>query len=295
LLPNGIAPYADATAKALAELTRPGAIALVVAERLPRHVRTALEEAGVSYADGRGAVHLEAPGLLLHIDGPTKAGTVPAPSGIGVVGVRLVQTLLADRERDWSVTELAKRAQASAGGAHNIFQRLETEGLVTTTGRGRARTRRIVNASDVLDWLARVPSARRMRERVQAFLYAANPDMVITELSARAHEADVEYAVTGAAGARVLGTRAVTALDRVMVRVVAPSGLQHVVEDLGAEAVDAGANLLLVLDTGSLGTHGRVRNGPVFVAQPERVWLDMLDEPRGEDAAALFREAVLGY
>jgi hypothetical protein len=51
----------------------------------------------------------------------------------------------------------------------------------------------------------------------------------------------------------------------------------------------------LVLDVGELGLHGRVSSGSVYVAPPVRVWLDMLGEPRGEDAAALFREAVIGW
>jgi len=34
-------------------------------------------------------------------------------------------------------------------------------------------------------------------------------------------------------------------------------------------------------------------NGPVATAPPVRIWLDMLGEQRGEDAAALFRERQL--
>ena len=48
-------------------------------------------------------------------------------------------------------------------------------------------------------------------------------------------------------------------------------------------------------DVGELGLHGRVSSGSVYVAPPVRIWLDMLGEPRGEDAAALFREAVIGW
>ncbi|MHB1910753.1 MAG: hypothetical protein ACYCTI_01705 [Acidimicrobiales bacterium] len=80
-----------------------------------------------------------------------------------------------------------------------------------------------------------------------------------------------------------------------MVRVPAKPGLLEAAQMLGAEPVDSGANLLLIADVGEVGTRGATRNGPVMVAPAVRVYLDMLGEPRGEDAAALFREAVIGY
>ena len=62
-------------------------------------------------------------------------------AGIGVVGVRLVQVMLGEPQRDWSVVELAEAADSSTGQAHKILTRLESEGLVTVTGRGPARRR----------------------------------------------------------------------------------------------------------------------------------------------------------
>ena len=64
---------------------------------------------------------------------------------------------------------------------------------------------------------------------------------------------------------------------------------------LRAEPVDNGPNLALVRDLGEVGIHGREFNGPAPLAPPVRIWLDLLDETRGEDAAALFREAVIGW
>jgi len=64
---------------------------------------------------------------------------------------------------------------------------------------------------------------------------------------------------------------------------------------LGAEPVDTGPNLNLIADVGEVGTRKINFNGPVAMAPPVRVWLDMLGEQRGEDAAALFREAAIGY
>ena len=292
----GIAPHAHVTAPLVRQLTKPGHVAMVVAERLTASVRTALEEAGCSYADGSGNLHLEVPGLLLHVENPrTNGGVIAAPRGLGAVAVRVVQTLLAEPERDWAVVDLVEASGASAGEAHKVLQRLETEGLLQTTGTGRARRRRITQPADLLDWLARVPAARKIHSRLNAYLYAPDPENLTTRLSYHAVESGITWALTGVAGARVMGVTAVTTLPVVMVRVPPKPGLLEAAQMLGAEPVDSGANLLLVADVGEVGTRGALRNGPVAVAPAVRIYLDMLGEPRGEDAAALFREAVIGY
>lgn len=294
---SGIAPYSHVTAPLVTQLTKPGHVPMVVAERLTASARTALEDAGCSYADGTGTVHLETPGFLLHIESARRSagGMIAPPRGLGAVAVRVVQTLLTEPGREWAVVDLVEASGASAGEAHNVLQRLETEGLVRTAGTGNARRRRIAQPADLLDWLARVPAARKFHSRLNAYLYAPDPESLTTRLSYYAHESEITWALTGAAGARVMGVSAVTAMPVAMVRVPPKPGLLEAAEMLGAEPVDSGANLLLVADVGQVGTHAVMHNGPVSMAPAVRIYLDMLGEPRGEDAAALFRKTVLGY
>ena len=295
---GGLRPYAHVTAGLLGSMAGEAQLGMVVADRLAPHVRRELENAGSAYADAAGAVHIDVPGLLLHIEPGQRRGSakIQAPAGIGVVGVRLVQVMLGDPQRDWSVAELAEAADSSAGQAHKILTRLESEGLVTVTGRGPARRRRITSPGDLLDWLAAVPSARRVRERLHAFMYAPDVMKLATRISMRAMQSGLVYAITGAGGAALLGARAaVSAIPEMMIRIDPDVGLHHAAELLQAEPVDSGANLMLVRDLGRLGVHHSASNGPVIIAPPPRVWLDMLGEPRGEDAAALFREAFFGW
>jgi hypothetical protein len=294
---QGTAPYAQAMAPMAAQLTKPGYVRMVVADRLTASVRSALEDAGFSYADGTGSIHLDVPGFLLHIESPRRQsrGVIAAPRGLGAVAVRVVQTLLAEPERDWSVADLVTTSGASPGEAHKVLQRLENEGFLRATGKGPARRRQIPQPSDLLDWLATVPAARKMHARLNAYLYAPNPEQLTTQLSHNAHQSGLTWALTGAAAARVMGVHAVTALPVTMVRVPPKAGLLEAARMLAADAVDSGANLALVADVGAVGTHAATRNGPVAIAPAVRVWLDMLGEPRGEDAAELFRDAVIGY
>lgn len=292
---GGLRSYAYATAPLLASHAGDDRLGLVVADRLPAHVRRELEKAGCAYADGTGAVHVEVPGFFLHVEPAVKPNRPVGPPGVGVVAVRLVQTMLADPDCDWTVAALAQAAGSSTGQAHKILVRLESDGFVSVRGQGPKRRRRVTHPGELLDWLATAPSSRRIRERLTAYLYAPDVNGLVTRLSAYAWESQLNYAVTGAAGAAVLGARVATATPLTMVRVDPDVDLPDAAQRLRAEPADNGANLMLVRDVGELGVHGSVRNGPVAVAPPVRIWLDMLGEPRGEDSAALFREAVLGW
>ncbi len=296
LLTGGIRPFAKATAPMLAAMAG-DKLGFVIADRLPAHVRKELEDAGCAYADGTGAAHITLPGFFLHMEGkPTRRASVtPPPAGIGVVGVRTVQTLLAGPSREWSVADLAREAGCAAGEAHRVLTRLETEGLVTGTGRARNLRRTVRNPGELLDWLSTVPSARRTRERLHAFLYTPEPDGLVTYISAYGFQAELTYAFTGTAAAHVYGATVTTAVPVTTLRVDPDVPLKEACTRLRAEPVDSGPNLALVRDLGEVGIHGRQFNGPAPLAPPARVWLDMLDEPRGEDAAALFREAVIGW
>jgi len=80
-------------------------------------------EMPLAYADGTGAIHIDLPGVLLHVEPgrSTAGGSTRRPAGMGVVGVRVVQCLLGDPTREWSVADLARQAACAAGEAHRII------------------------------------------------------------------------------------------------------------------------------------------------------------------------------
>ncbi len=297
LMSGRSAPLAQATAPIIAALAGPEKLGFVVADRLPQHVRRELEHAGLAYADGTGAAHIDVPGLFLHVEGsPQRRKTqAPAPGGIGVVGVRAIQMLLGEPDRDWSIADLAEVAACSTGEAHKVLRRLEDEGFVAAQGRARGLRRRVIKPGDLLDWLALIPTARRIRERLHVFIYSSDPAGLATAISKYAFDAKLAYAFTGAAAARIWGASTTTSIPVTMLRIHPEVPLVDASKMLHAEAVDSGSNVMLVRDFGELAVHGRTQNGPAAIAMPVRVWLDMLGEPRGEDAAALFREAVIGW
>jgi hypothetical protein len=82
------------------------AVKLVIAERLTAEERPVLEDSHLSYADAAGHAHIDAPGMLFHVEPGTARSPerTSAPRGLGVVGVRVAQTLLNGYSRDWTVS-----------------------------------------------------------------------------------------------------------------------------------------------------------------------------------------------
>jgi hypothetical protein len=296
LVSGGFGSYATSTVPMLAAFAG-GGLGFVVAERLPERARKELETAGCAYADDTGAAHIDVPGFYLHVEGrPGRRQTAdPTPAGIGVVAVRTIQSLLAEPARQWSVADLARVTACSTGEAHRVLTRLQREGLITANGRARSLRRTVRAPSELLDWLATAPSARRMRERQYAFVYVSDPAKLASTISAHGLHAKLSMAFSGVAAAHLFGVKVTTAVPVTMLRIAPSVTLADAGSRLQVELVDSGPNVVLVRDLGEVGTHARQFNGPVPLAPPVRVWLDMLDEPRGEDAAALFRETVLGW
>jgi hypothetical protein len=269
---------------------------LVVATSLPRSLRRELAERRISYADARGHIHLRASGLFLYVDVPTEAAKAPPSgrtSGIGLVGIRAVQVLVTTPDRDWTVAELATESDVSSGEAHKVLTLLEREGLIEARGQGPAKRRRVRDPGSILDWLATQPRARRVYRHLTCSLYARTPADLARRVSRSLDAAEIPHAFTASLAAMLLSSGP-TSVPRSVLRVDPNRSLEEVAAALGAEVTERGANLTLWSDDGLVGTHGRIRHEDTWLAPPARVYLDLLADRRGSDAAAHFREVALG-
>lgn len=275
-----------------AEYARAGAgdqLPLVLGPYIRRDIRDALEQVGVSYFDFFGNVHLVAPGILVHVSTPLRLGRARA---LGVVGIRGAQVMLERHERAWGVTDLAREASISVGQSQNVMQVLEASDLVIAEGRGPRKRRRIREPGRYLDWLSAQEPGRRPRSELTCALYARTPEALWDTLASRFR--DIPYAISGAAGASILGVSATT-LTRTVIRLRAGTPLRVAASIAQAELTDRGANLVLWPDVGNLGTHGSEVHAGRVVAPRARIYIDLLSEMRGEDLAGDFRDRVLGY
>ena len=299
--PSGADP--GVAARHLADTVPRRAVGLVAARSIPYRERDAIEAAGLSWCDGRGALHLRWPGTLVHIDHggrrlATSESTGSDEPRLGPAGIRAVQVLLASPQDEWTVNRLAERAEISVGQAHNVFRAMEQKRLVHAVGKGPKQRRVIDDRRAALDWLAVIDGARRRPPAAATYLYARTETELARRCAERAAEAGVAYAVTGAAGSRLLG---VPVLSRIVVTQIRVGGLQPIealarlgLEHLDADEVGRGMNIDVWSDTGEVGTFGASEVDGVRVAPPIRVWLDLRRQGgRNADAAQLFREQAL--
>ncbi|WP_224362830.1 helix-turn-helix domain-containing protein [Hyalangium versicolor] len=269
-------------------------IPVVIGSFLTRSLREALEKQDVSYLDSKGHLHLVAPGVLVHLEEGAKNPLKEAEkSGIGVHGVRTVQVLLEQTE-PFSVSELAQRAAVSLGQAHNVLTKLEHVGLVNSFGSGPNKRRRVTERTALLDWLEQQPSATRWEPSLHVALYARRPEELWSRMTQKLTQAGVAHALTGAAAASLYGVGP-TNVPLSPVRISPTVSLKQAAEELGAEVTDRGANLVLLRDTGEVGSKGAMTKDDVQVAPLVRIYLDARSARRGEDVAQQFREVVLGY
>lgn len=275
------------------QIKKTTALPMVVGAFISRTLRTRLEDADVSYLDGGGHIHIVGDLVFVHVDKGLAAPSSIA-DGLGITGVRLVQVILSNGDQMWSVAELAKAGDASAGLAHKVLRILENNDLVIPLGKGPAKRRRVRDSGLLLNWLAEEKAGLGNGIRKSFTLYARSSSDLCRRVADLFSKSEVDYAITGVAAADLLKAGP-TAVPRTLIRINPKVRLEDAAAILGAEPADRGANLLLRKDAGLLGTTGTIDHDGVRLASPVRIYLDLLSESRGEDLANHFRERALGF
>lgn len=276
---------------------RPAKAVLVVADRTTTEARRILAEHGIGYVDGLGNAHLEYPGAYVHVETPRRGREPRAPGQLrlgGKAGVA-TQALLLEPGRKWRVTDLAERAGVSVGLAHAVLQRLEQLEIVEARGDRRTRARTIADPAALLDLWAEENRDHGLR-RLGAYSLPPRGGGGVAENTARGlADAQVDHALTGVVAAAMLAPF-VTALPAAEFWVDAAQPLEDLVDRLGAESVERGANLMLVQANDNLPlAFAEDRNG-IRLANVFRIYLDARADPkRGREQADHFRREVIGW
>lgn len=267
---------------------------LVVTGQATAEARGILERHGVGLVDGAGNAHLELPGLLLHIEGrrrqePSDQRAARLSGKAGLVA----QALLLAPDRTWQIHDLAAEAGVSDALAHRVLARLEAEKIVATEGAGPNRVRRVVNATALLDLWAE-ENVDRAVERTTAYRVARTPKELFAAVGERLGKAGVTYAVTRAAAAMALAPF-VTSVPTIDVWVESGASPASVLEALGAERVDTGANLIVSQTPGDAPLAFRQEHDGTWLVNPMRLYYDLRKDPRrGREQADRLRQEVIG-
>lgn len=273
---------------------------VLVAANLGGKLRTAMARKGQSYAD-RHVLHLVGDGALIHVehvglphdeaDRPQRA-TRPLPPS----GVRAIQAMLTDKAADttWTVRQLADEVDLSVGQAQRILSILERADLVAGQGAGATASRKVLDRGVLLDWLAQQPAARRSPMQWASHLYGRNGREVLERAADGLSKARCTYAVTGMAAA-TLADLGPTELTTVHIWVDPEKDLASVAAEAGMKRTSRGANVMLWSDVDRSGKPDSEQLDGMPVAQGPRVYLDLLQLPRGPEVAETYRRVRLGY
>jgi len=226
--------------------SRPDLPLLLIASETTTEARTILGDHGIAIIDGLGNVHIELPGLLVHLESrerpPSTAATSPPTRLRGKAGV-VAQALLLRPQHEWRVRDVAEEAEVSAGLAHRVLARLEAEGVLAAKGTGPSRVRRVTSPTALLDLWAEENVDRPTRTR--AYLLAQTPQQLIRALGANLGRSGIDSAVTGAAAGSLLAP-SVTAVPVVEVWAAAALAPEQLCSAAQADPVTDGQNVVFL-------------------------------------------------
>lgn len=242
-------------------------------------------EAGVSYFDGNGNAHLEAPGFLVHVESQgRRAKTTRMDDGVDPFASkssRLTRVLLGSPGTLWQVQTIATQAQISIGLASRIKDALLYQRFLEPVG-GRFR---VLRPRELLE--AWADHYKQPATAVPLYLMGS-PSEVEDRVARWSEDRKVGYALTQFSGAwrvapmvRYQRSTIYLALDP------AVTLLDDLINDLGAKRVETGANVSLWPTRDPAVFFGARQKDHMQIVSPVQLYLDLQGQTgRGQEAAS---------
>jgi DNA-binding MarR family transcriptional regulator len=278
------------------QVDQPLVATTVVAEHFTSGALELLRAEGVNYLDDcRFVFRHDAPFVAMDRTRPRGKATKPVrdPSLGGKIGVA-VQEMLLEGAQWWGVTELANAAKVAPGTAQAALRRLEELDLVDVEGAGPNKRRRLHDRRAVLD--AWTPHAQRERVRLlTTYILGQGAIDLAEQVSQRLADGQIAHAVTGACAALLVAPH-LTDVRTCEVWVDPATSESLVVGALGTAPVEKGGNVIVLRAKTDAPLFATREADGVVVANPLRLYADLLEDPRrGEEQATFLRDTVLGF
>jgi predicted transcriptional regulator len=273
------------------DLFEPDAIPLVVVPYMGNMGQELCREHEVSWLDLSGNAAIQAPGLLIHVEGkPNLFKTVGRPSNaFAPKSSRIARQFLIQPHRSFTQRELAQATDLDKGHVSRIVRRLEQDNLITGTDE---RSLRVVDPGVLLDsWYEVYEFVRH--EIIKGHIAARSGDELLYRIDKTLKKAKVEYAATGLGAAWLFthfaGFRTTTFFLRYK-----PS--EKVLQELGFRKDERGANTWLVVPNDDGIFHGSKAIEKIKCVHPVQIYLDLKGHPeRAPEAATELRREYLSW
>ena len=272
-----------------------GSVALLAAASLSPGAKALLRAEGVGYFDSGGSLYVPAAGAYICIDRPPPKAQASAMRSL-FTGRRAqaIHALLARREQWFGVKALAGLAGVSPATASQVLSELERFEWVEVRGQGPRKERHLREPRALLDaWAGQVAAGRAPTLR-HYYVPGLKADALVDE-AAQAFEArNAVYAVSHEAAAQRYAPY-LSSIAQVRCRVLVAPQANAALADLGARAVNAGANFVVIEAGSSADLLFRERVGNAWLASPIHVYLDLLQgEGRAKEMAEHLRKVRIG-
>ncbi len=266
-------------------------MALVAVPFMGETGRQLCQEKGVGYVDLSGNAHIEAPGLLIRVEGrPNRFAERGRPASVFAPrSSRVSRVLLREADRWWSQRELVESTELGRGYVSRIVRRLHEDGLVEYDKQNRIRPS---DPGVLLDaWHSEYSVERH--DVLIGHVSARSGDQLTRKVAETCHFIGVSYAVTGLAGAALLAPFA--DYRRVSIYLDRLPG-ESLLRQLGFRAEPRGANLWIMRPRDASVLWDARDVAEIRCASPLQVYLDLKGMPeRAQEAAEHLRDMRLKW
>ena len=272
------------------------ALPVLIAESISPGAKELLRAERVGYYDSGGSLYLPARGAYLYVDRPPPKSL--SRSMRSLFTGRRAQVLhgLLVRHQDWfGVKDLAEQTLVSSATASQVLTEMERFDWLESRGQGPSKQRHLREPAALLDAWAKQLSSIRPPAMRRYFVPAMKPDGLMERLGQVCEAHSVDYAVSFEAAAQRYAPF-LSAVSQVRCRLLAGSGGDAAIADLGARVVSEGANLAVIEAKSDGDLLFRERVGGVWLASPVQVYLDLLrGEGRAKEMADHLRRERIGF
>jgi hypothetical protein len=272
------------------------ALPLLVAESISPGAKDLLRTERMGYYDSGGSLFLPAHGAYLYIDRPPPKTL--AKSVRSLFSGRRAQVLhaLLVQHQDWfGVKELAEQAQVSPATASQVLTELERFDWLATRGQGPSKERHLKEPGAMLDaWAKQLASVRAPALR-RYYVPAIKADQLLERAGHVFASHQVGYEISHEAAAQRYAPF-LSNVSQVRCRLLVGPAADAAIDELGARAVNEGANLTVIEAKSPGELLFRERIGDVWLASPIQVYLDLLGgEGRAKEMAEHLRKDRIGF
>ncbi|MDX9944901.1 MAG: hypothetical protein RBS35_08930 [Azonexus sp.] len=271
-------------------------MSLLVAELISPGAKDLLKRECVGYYDSGGSLFLPAPGAYLYIDRPPPKTLEKSVRALFSSRRAQVLHAILVRHQEWfGVNDLAQQAMVSPATASQVLTELERFDWLVARGQGPSKERQLREPAALLDaWTKQLAGSRPLPLR-RYYVPGMKADTLVARIGEVFELHDVQYAITHEAAAQRYAPF-LSNVSQVRARVVSGQNVDAAITDLGARAVNDGANFAVIEAKSSGELLFREKIDGLWLASPIHIYLDLLrGEGRAKEMAEHFRKERIGF